>query len=324
MCTGIWLDKGSGYFGRTLDYDFSYGEEVAIAPRRYPFCFRSAGRLQTHFAMIGTAHVAEGYPLYYDAMNEKGLCMAGLNFVGNARYGCGSRGRTTVEQFELIPYLLGKCASVDGVVYELSRVRIGGGSFGGGLPAAQLHWLVADGGKCAVVESVEEGLKVYDNPVGVLTNNPAFDFQLFNLEGYRRLSAADPADGADTGLCAKAYSRGTGAAGLPGDWSSRSRFVRAAFVRENCASPEKEEDCVIQFFHMLGAVAQPKGTGIVGDGYEHTVYSCCCSQGEGVYYFKTYGNPHIRAVRLGNADLDGSALYRYPHGGAEERIETLN
>lgn len=317
MCTGIWLNKGKGYFGRTLDYDFSYGEEVVITPKNFAFDFRYAGRCKSNFAMVGTAHVKGRFPLYYEAMNERGLCMAGLNFVGNAHYCGGAEGKKTVEQFELIPYLLGKCASVDGVIYELSGLRIGGGSFDGSMPVAMLHWLIADGEKCIVAESVEEGLKIYENPTGVLTNNPTFDRQLFNLNNYRNLSATDGGSLFGGGLDLQLYSRGMGAIGLPGDWSSQSRFVRAAFVRANSVCGDGEEECVKQFFHVTDTVSQPSGSCRTAEGIERTIYTCCCSQGEKIYYFKTYDSPVISAVRLDGAAAEGDRLYRYPHDTAE-------
>ena len=87
MCTAATYQTKDFYFGRTLDYEFSYGEEIAVMPRNYPLSFRHvAKKLDSHYAMIGMAHVADGYPLYYDAVNEKGVGMAGLNFVGNAAY----------------------------------------------------------------------------------------------------------------------------------------------------------------------------------------------------------------------------------------------
>ena len=112
MCTAITYQTKQLYFGRTLDYECSYGEQVTITPRNYPFDFHHAGPVHTHYAIIGMAHVAGGYPLYYDAVNETGLCMAGLNFVGNAVYAQPEPDRTNIAQFELIPWLLGRCASV--------------------------------------------------------------------------------------------------------------------------------------------------------------------------------------------------------------------
>ena len=86
MCTAATYKTNDFYFGRTLDYESSYGEEIVIMPRNFPLNFVNMGRIATHYAVIGTAHVAQDYPLFYDAANEKGLAMAGLNFVGNAFY----------------------------------------------------------------------------------------------------------------------------------------------------------------------------------------------------------------------------------------------
>ena len=84
MCTAAVYKTKDFYFGRTLDYEFSYGDEVTVTPRNYPFHFRNMGDMESHYAMIGMATVADGYPLYYEATNEAGLSMAGLNFPGNA------------------------------------------------------------------------------------------------------------------------------------------------------------------------------------------------------------------------------------------------
>mgnify|MGYP000956754899 CR=1 FL=1 len=112
MCTAATYKTADFYFGRTLDYEFSYGDEVTVTPRNYPLTFRHASAVSTHYAIIGMAHVAGDYPLYYDAFNEKGLCMAGLNFVGNASYQKPQEDHDNIAQFEFIPWILSQCASV--------------------------------------------------------------------------------------------------------------------------------------------------------------------------------------------------------------------
>ena len=107
MCTAATYQTRDFYFGRNLDYECSYGEQVVVVPRNFPFALRHGGELARHYAMIGMAHVAGGYPLFYDAVNEKGLCIAGLNFVGNAVYGKPQAGCENIAVFELIPWLLG-------------------------------------------------------------------------------------------------------------------------------------------------------------------------------------------------------------------------
>ncbi len=313
MCTAATYQTHDFYFGRTLDYEFSYGDEVTIAPRGYTFAFRHAGRLASHYAIIGMAHVAQDYPLYYDAMNEKGLCMAGLNFVGNAVYADVIPGRENVAQFELIPYLLGQCASVAEARDRLARLQLVGTPFSAQLPAAQLHWLLADQHQAVVIESMADGLHIYDNPVGVLTNNPPFPQQLFQLNNYMSLSPRQPEKRFAPQLPLAPYSRGMGALGLPGDLSSASRFVRVAFTRMNAVSGDSEAESVSQFFHILGSVEQQRGCCEVRDGqYEITLYTSCCNAARGIYYYTTYENRQITAVDMHRENLNGSALIRYP------------
>ena len=313
MCTAITYQTKQLYFGRTLDYECSYGEQVTVTPRNYPFDFRHAGPVHTHYAMIGMAHVADGYPLYYDAVNEKGLCMAGLNFVGNAVYAQPKPDRTNIAQFEFIPWLLGRCASVQQARTELSRLNLTGTPFSAALPAAQLHWLIADEREAVTVESTADGLHVYENPIGVLTNNPPFGEQLFNLNNYMHLSPRQPENRFSQALPLRPYSRGMGALGLPGDLSSQSRFVRAAFVRMNAKSGSGEAESGGQFFHILHAVEQQRGCcELDGGKYEITLYTSCCNADKGIYYYTTYGNHQITAVDMHRETLDGDRLDRYP------------
>lgn len=313
MCTAAVYTSKNSYFGRTLDYEFSYGEEIAAMPRRYPLRFRRAGTLTEHYAILGMAHMAGDCPLYYDAMNEKGLAMAGLNFVGNACYGKPAAGKDNVASFEFIPWILGRCADIGQARTALAQIQITDDSFAPELPAAGLHWMLSDGAQTLVVEAMADGLHIYDDPAGVLTNNPPFPMQLFNLNNYRALSARQPDNRFSSALELTCYSRGMGGLGLPGDLSSMSRFVRAAFVRANSRSGEGEEESVSQFFHILGSVEQQRGCCLVEPGkWEHTIYTSCCSLARGIYYYTTYDNHSITAVDLHRIALDGDAVIVYP------------
>lgn len=317
MCTAATYCNGDFYFGRNLDYEFSYGEHVTIMPRNYPIRLHS-GALDRHHAMIGMAHIQDDYPLYYDAVNEKGLCIAGLNFVGNAVYPPVTQGVASVAQYALIPWLLGTCATVAEARSALARVVIDGTPFAPELPCAQLHWLVADRSGCIAVEATADGLHVYDDPVGVLTNNPPFPQQMAALRNYTRLSASQPP--ADfCGVPVTLDSRGMGALGLPGDLSSGSRFVRAAFTKLHSVCGESEADCVGQFFHIMETVSQTRGCCEVAPGeFERTIYTSCWNAARGIYYYTTYGNRRITAVDLHREPLDGTALRRYPMLTAED------
>ena len=178
MCTAATYKTKDFYFGRTLDYEFSYGDEVTVTPRSYSFALRHMPAMEQHYAIIGVAHVAEDYPLYYDAVNEKGLGIAGLNFVGNADYKPFAPGKDNIAQFELIPWLLGQCATVKEAKLLIEKINLTDTPFCPSLPLAQLHWLIADKDEAITVEAVKDGIHVYRNPVGVLTNNPPFEQQL--------------------------------------------------------------------------------------------------------------------------------------------------
>lgn len=313
MCTAATYLTKDFYFGRTLDYDFSYGEELAVTPRRYPFLFRQADPLFRHYAIIGIAHLEDGIPLFYDGMNERGLCMAGLNFVDNAVYHDSLPGKDNIASFEFIPWVLAQCASVKEARRLLERINLTPEAFRKDLPPAQLHWMIADREEAIVVESVRAGVMVYDNPVGVMTNNPPFPDQLFALNNFMAISPRAPSNHFSDKLDLRTYSRGMGALGLPGDLSSQSRFVRAAFTRLNSQSGPSEEESVSQFFHILGSVDQQRGCCEVGEGkYEITIYTSCCNADKGIYYYTTYENHQISAVDMYRENLDGGELARYP------------
>ena len=311
MCTAATYKTKDFYFGRTLDYEFSYGDEVVVMPRNYPLRFRSAAASGTQYAMIGMAYVAGNDPLFYDGINEKGLGMAGLNFVGNAHYNKRTEGRDNIAQFEFIPWILSQCASVKEARELISRINLLDEPYSEQLPVAQLHWMIADRDEAITVESMRDGLKVHDNPLGVMTNNPPFDQQMFALNNYMNLSPKQPQNCWNIPLTA--YSRGMGALGLPGDLSSQSRFVRVAYTKAHSVSGDSETESVSQFFHILGSVDQQRGCCDVGEEeYEITLYTSCCNADKGIYYYTTYDNPQITAVDMHREDLDGDALARYP------------
>ncbi len=305
MCTAASFRKGGLYFGRTLDNDVSYGEEVVIAPRKFDFGFCKGG-----YAMVGMAFVCEGYPLFYDAMNEKGLCMAGLNFVGNARYEKASGGVGEVAQYEFIPYILSRCESTEEAAQEIKKIRLTDRPFRPQLPCAQLHWMISDARRDIVAECTAEGVNIYENAVGVLANNPPFGQQLLNLSDYMSLSAAQPENTFCPSIDLQRYSLGMGAIGLPGDLSSRSRFVRAAFARNNCICDDGQG--VNALFHILGSVEQVRGCNVLKKGCETTLYTSCCDASAGIYYYTTYENHALTAVDMKSRHLNCSKLMRFP------------
>ena len=311
MCTSLAMN---GLFGRNLDLESRFGEQVAVAPRALALPLHACAPLTRHYAMIGMASAADGLPLFAEAMNEKGLYMAGLNFPGNAYYFPeNAPDKQNVAPYELIWLVLGTCATLAEARRLLENVQVAARPFAEGWPLAPLHWHVADASGALVAEPTAEGLRLYDDPVGVLTNNPPYPYQLQNLANYRSLTPRVPENRFSKALDLAVYGQGMGAIGLPGDASPASRFVRAAFLKENSAAPEGEMGGVAQFFRILDAVAMVRGSVVTEAGEcDVTTYSCCIDAESGVYYYKTYANSALAAVRLFAEDLEADRARFWP------------
>ena len=243
--------------------------------------------------------------------------LVGLNFVGNAAYADeateADKDLIQVAQYEFIPWILTQCASVAEARRMLSNMKLMGTPFSEQLPTAQLHWMIADKEECIVVESMKDGMHIYDDPVGVLTNNPPFPGQMFALNNYAGVSRKQPESTFAGVLELDPYSRGMGGMGIPGDLSSQSRFVKVAFTKLNAISGDGENESVSQFFHILGSVDQQRGCCEVSEGaYEITIYTSCCNTTKGIYYYTTYDNHQITAVDMYAENLDSDKLIRYP------------
>lgn len=309
MCTAVSYKNKYAYFGRNLDVERGYNEKVVITPRNFELKMRCVSPLTGHFAMIGMAAVVDGMPLYFEATNEKGLSMAGLNFPDNAVYCEYNSEKVNITPFEFIPWLLGQCSDTNEAKSLLNKIQLVNIPFSENLPLTPLHWMISDKHQSIVVESLADGLKIYDNPFEVLTNNPPFEYHKTNMNNYMHLHAGSAASQFSASFNLHNYSLGMGALGLPGDFSSASRFVRAFFVKENSVSENDEKAEVNQFFHIMNSVAMPKGCVWTKNGFEYTRYSCCCNADKGIYYYTTYENPSIRAVDMHKENLNSSQLY---------------
>ncbi len=313
MCTALSMKTKDRYFGRNLDLDRSYGEEVCVMPRNYPLVFRKMDKICRHYAIIGMATIVGGTPLFYDGVNEYGLAMAGLNFPGNAYYYPVVEGKDNVTPFEFIPWILGQCKTVAEARLLLDRISIADIPFSESLPLSPLHWMIADKEQAVVAESRKDGVHVHDNPVGILTNNPPFEYQLENLKKYRNLRTDNGEVIREENLEYDSYCQGLGAVGLPGDVSSMSRFVRGAFGLENSVCSDDEKASVGQFFHLLDSVAMVRGICVTDEKtLDITGYSACMNSDRGLYYYTTYDNRRITCVNMHNTNLDANSISRFP------------
>ncbi len=308
VCTAISVTVECNYFGRNLDFELSFGEKVIITTRNFEFSFRNGKTIKKHFAIIGMGIESRNFPLYFDATNEKGLSVAGLNFPDNVKYMDKIDGADNVASFEFIPWILTQCESVKDACEMLEKINITNEAFDEKLAPSPLHWIIADKTETVAVEQTKDGITVFQAPVGVLTNNPPFDMQMFNLTNYMSTTAEETKNIFSDKIDLKPYSRGMGGIGLPGDLSSASRFVKTSFLKLNSVFGKTEHEIINQFFHILYSVYQIRGAVKVGDDYEITHYTSCCNADKGIYYYTTYNNSRINAVSLFAENLEGDKL----------------
>lgn len=312
MCTGIrFIDKDNNlYFGRNLDIECDCGQTVIVTPRNFKFKLNEMPDIVINKAIIGMGISLPQTPLYFDAANEDGLCMAGLNFPGNAYfYEHIEEGKMNITPNEFLMWTLGTFSKVSEVEEQLSNVRLINEPVSPQIPVAPLHWIISDAEKSIVVEQTKDGLKVYENTVGVLTNNPSFPWHLTNLNNYVGISNQDKAPTQWSNQKVKAFGVGSGTVGLPGDSTPPSRFVRAAYALHSYPDVDGEIENVTKFFNILRNVAMPLGTVVNLDGkQEFTVYTSCYSAISKTYYYEKYNDFNTKKYKLNEENMNADDL----------------
>ncbi|MFR8145301.1 MAG: choloylglycine hydrolase [Clostridia bacterium] len=309
MCTCINFKTKDNYFGRNLDLEYRFNEKVVITPRNYKFNLKNGTSITSKYSMIGMATVVSNYPLYAEATNEKGLSMAGLYFPKNACFFKEEDNKLNLSPYELIPYFLGLYSSISEIKKDIANLNITNTPFSKEMPVSDLHWMISDESECIVIEQMEDGLKVYNNPIGVLTNNPPFEYHLNNINNYSNLSPYNSENTFSNKINLNQYGQGMGAIGLPGDNSPASRFIRASFNKLNSKCEDDEKSSVTQFFHILDSVSMVQGTTITKENKNDiTTYSCCINTSKGIYYYKTYTNNQIIAIKMSEKEKNNKYL----------------
>ena len=318
MCTSfnIQSEERHNFFGRNLDLAYNVNECPLILPRNYQLEDKVTGNmLKTKKAIIGMGTVIDGHPSMVDAMNEKGLVCAGLNFEGFAHFEEKPvPGKINIAPYDFIYWVVSNHETIDEVKGALSNIELVNVPLNEKTPVPTLHWMITDKtGQSIVVEKTKDKLAVYDNPVGVMTNQPTFDWHLMNLNGYLYITPHQPKETRWSDQVLKIHGVGAGTLGMPGDSHSISRFVRIAYARAHMPVIEDDISAITQCFNMLDYVKMVKG-GVITDGMEEkTTYSACMDQEKGIYYYKTYGNNRINAVDMNKEDLDGDELISFSY-----------
>lgn len=318
MCTAISDNKNGFLFGRTLDLEITYDERVILTPRKKSLDFLHMTPTSKHLAMLGIGIISGDKPLYFEAINEAGVAVAALNFPKSAVYKDILPNTCNLASFEVIPYILAHCNSIASAKDILKDVNITKDSVSATLPTSPLHWIISDRHGSIVLESTADGVRIYDDPFGVLTNEPPFPFHLSNTSSFAALSSAPPENKLAPNIDLPPHSRGAGAFGLPGDFSSPSRFVRAVFMKLHTDKAEGKTDAVSRFFHIMDSVSVPRGTIKTGDGASvYTVYTSCGDPENMTYYFTTYTSRAIRAITPTHEQMTKDRILSVPISESE-------
>lgn len=313
-CTGISLrsEDGSPVIARTIEWAGSdLNSRYVVVPRGYrqrsytPSGQKDGMRFAAKYGYVGLA--VERDEFVVDGMNEAGLA-AGLFYF--PQYGEYAPFDSTlvdesISDMQVVSWLLSRCASVDEAVSALQRVQIIATDPRG----STVHWRIADRtGKQVVVEVIAQQIRFYENTLGVLTNSPAFDWHLTNLNNYINLRAGAIPQAQVGELSLQAFGGGGGLHGLPGDMTPPSRFVRAAFFQATAPTLPTATETVMQAFHILNNFDIPVGIQFAeGETLPNipsaTQWTIATDLKGGRLYFRTMYNSRIRCLDLERIDF---------------------
>lgn len=303
MCTALYRKEKHVYFGRNLDLDFKINESIIITPRNYEIKYKFLKENKHHNAICGIGQIVNNYPLYYDAINEYGLSYAGLNFPNNAYYFNKKNRKKNIAPFELVLYLLGNFKTIKEVKKILTNINIVNVSFNEEIKNSPLHFMMSDLNECIVIEQTNTGLNVYDNPYNVLTNSPEYPLQIKNLNKYSYLT-----NEFKDYLSKPFFSNGLSLVGMPGDYSSMSRFVKAHHINKYTPNVKEVKTSILNYFNIMNSVSMPLGAVITPNGYEITRYTSCYNLNDLKLYYRSNKSPNIFSLDMLQYDLNKNEL----------------
>ena len=315
-CTGIRIEAedGSIVYARTLEFGVDLQSQVLLLPRGYEFVGTTASgkpglTWTSKFAAVGMN--AYHYDLLMDGVNEHGLAAGGFYLPGFAEYQQTNPGEEpqAIAPWEVITWILTNFTNVEEVRAALGGIKVAAAPFDERHGVPPLHYIAHDAsGKSLVIEYVDGKLHTYDNPIGVITNSPAFDWHVTNLRNYINLTASNVPPVALGQLRLDQLGQGSGLKGLPGDFTPPSRFVRAVALSQDAFRGRTGADSVRDAFHILDSFDIPRGVVRPAEGdrepYEYTQWTSAIDLANRTYYFHTYENRRVRSIELAKFNLD--------------------
>ena len=303
MCTAITLQsiQNENFFGRTMDFSHPIEPGLYVMPRNHKWYSPITKKKHINpYSFICIGQKTDGMLGFFDGVNEKGFAAAALYFPGYAYYDLPIDNKEEITSLDFLHYILGHCSCVDDLKHLLKNIRIVGLKDPVTKIAAPLHWIATDrSGKCVVIEQTKTGLKLINNPIGVMANSPDFNWHMTNLRNYMNVSTKQQNEVYWKNVSLTPFGQAAGTTNLPGGFTSPERFVRTAFLKTNTQVPKKRFESIMTCFHIMNSVSIPKGIVLTDKGtYDYTQYIAFIDTNTCEYYFKTYENNQIITASL--------------------------
>jgi len=310
-CTGIIIKTKNGVTipARTMEFGFDIKSKLLIIPKGSDITFLSfvdgkdGYKMKAKYGFAGMNAVEKN--IVVDGVNEAGLYLGCFYFSGDAQYEklTSSNQSSAVSSEELGNYVLGSFATIDEVIEGLKKITVVGSFIDVIQGEAPFHYAVTDAtGRSVVIEYTKEGLQVHENTVNAVCNNPTYDWHLTNLRNYVNLTPNNRQGFNVNNEKIKGMGQGTGMLGMPGDYTSPSRFIRAAAFANTALPSANEEEGIFRAFHTLNAFDIPKGAirdSATKDAHtDYTVWTSAVDTRNKMYYYKTYKNQAVKKLDL--------------------------
>lgn len=328
MCTSLTYQTTTGdqFLARTMDFAFELGGRPVAIPRHHHFnSATNAAGFDAPYSFVGTGRDLNGY-VFVDGVNEHGVSAAALYFAGMAHYADAPvDGKVNLASHEVLMWILGNVKSTAELGDRLAELNITEAAAPLLNIVVPLHWIISDRtGATYVLEQEADGIHYMKNPVGVMTNTPDFNWHLKNLSNYVQLQPTPHPDRQYGDLDVSAFGPGSGALGMPGDYTSVSRFVRTVFMRQHTEAVDTDAAAVNALSHMLNSVEIPKGVKIKADGSaDYTQYRAYMSMNEPAFYIQPYADQTITRVALTTELMTAAQPTEFPLKNVQQ-FESVN
>lgn len=307
MCTAMTLQSQSKelFFGRTMDFSHDIIPQLYIVPSSYVWNNSlNQNQFKDSYRFIGLGQELDGMLGFFDGVNEKGFAAAVLYFAGYAQYDteAANQAATPIASIDFLHYILGRCSSVRDLSDLVKDIAIIGIPDPVTNTVAPLHWIAADrSGACAVIEPTQRGLELINNPIGIMSNSPDFQWHMTNLRNYMSASPVQKEEVFWDSIRLTPFGQAGGTIPLPGGFTSPERFVRTAYLKAHLPQPKDTGEAITACFHIMESVSIPKGAVITSQNtYDYTKYTAFINTNTCEYFYKTYDNLSIITAGLWN------------------------